>query len=196
MTSPPPSDATTPGRRRRLLWSLAGFLALVGFGTTLAVGLRTNGQDTNPASPDPLTETRDAPAPPLAGTTLDGKRFDLADLPHQVVLVNVWASWCDPCRAELPLLVQAQKRWSNRGLHVVGVDIRDAAGAARQMLTEAGASGLTAVTDPQGTTAVAWGVRGVPETFLLDRDHRIRICTRGAITADWLAMHLPPLLGS
>lgn len=181
---------------RRLLWSALGLLALVALGATLFTGLHTGEQNPTTTATGPVTQIRDASAPTLAGTTLDGKPFNLADLRGQVVVVNVWASWCAPCRSELPLLAAAQKRWADRGLHIVGVDVRDTATAARQLLTETGATNLSVVADPQGTAAVAWGVRGVPETFLLDRDGRIRAWVQGGITADWLATWIPPRLGS
>jgi cytochrome c biogenesis protein CcmG/thiol:disulfide interchange protein DsbE len=130
----------------------------------------------------------------LAGRTLAGDHFDLAGRRGQVTLVNVFASWCGPCRDELPLLVDAQRRWSAQGLRVVGLNVRDGPDAARALLQESGAASLTVVPDARGAVAVEWGVRGVPETFLVDRDGRIRQWAQGPITAEWLEKWLPPLL--
>ncbi|MGR6320227.1 TlpA disulfide reductase family protein [Micromonospora soli] len=179
---------------RRPAWLRAGQvvgLALTAaVGTLLALGLRA------PATPTTATATAGppAPAPALSGTTLDGGRFDLADARGHVVLVNVFASWCGPCRDELPLLVDAERRWSPQGLRLVGLNIRDGAEAVRSLLTETGATRLTVLPDPDGTRAVDWGVRGVPETFVIDRAGRIVDRQRGVVTREWLEQRVGPLL--
>ncbi|MEV0809838.1 TlpA disulfide reductase family protein [Micromonospora sp. NPDC050200] len=146
---------------------------------------------------DPATgDAASGPAPALAGTTLDGGRFDLADARGQVVLVNVFASWCGPCRDELPLLAEAERRWSDRGVRLVGLDVRDGPEAVRALLKETGTTGLVVLPDPDGTRSVDWGVRGVPETFVVDRQGRIVARQRGVVTARWLEQQVTPLLGA
>ncbi|MFJ8579870.1 TlpA family protein disulfide reductase [Micromonospora sp. NPDC093277] len=162
----------------------------VAVGTLAALGLRA--PDT-PAGTDSGASTP-APAPALSGATLDGGRFDLATARGQVVLVNVFASWCGPCRDELPLLVDAERRWSPHGLRLVGLNVRDGDAAVRSLLEETGATGLTVLPDPDGTRSVDWGVRGVPETFLVDRDGRIVERQRGVVTQAWLEQRVAPLL--
>ncbi|MEU5942998.1 TlpA disulfide reductase family protein [Micromonospora sp. NPDC047548] len=141
-------------------------------------------------------DSASAPAPALAGATLDGGRFDLADARGQVVLVNVFASWCGPCRDELPLLAEAERRWSDRGVRLVGLDVRDGAEAVRALLAETGTTELVVLPDPDGTRSVDWGVRGVPETFVVDRQGRIAARQRGVVTARWLEQQVTPLLGA
>ncbi|GAB1692884.1 TlpA family protein disulfide reductase [Krasilnikovia sp. M28-CT-15] len=153
--------------RRRLFLLALALVAVGGLGVTLAMGIRSAGGTADAGGVQ--AQARDAPAPRLRGTTLDGSSFDLAGRRGSVVLVNVWASWCDPCRQELPVLAAAQQRWSAQGFLVAGIDMHDNAESARRMLAETGAKDLTSVIDPQGTTAVAWGARGVPESFLVDR---------------------------
>ncbi|GAA2706332.1 TlpA family protein disulfide reductase [Micromonospora olivasterospora] len=166
-------------------------LALTGvLGAVFALGLRS-------PAPPPDTATNGAtpgPAPALAGATLDGGRFDLADARGEVVLVNVFASWCGPCRDELPLLVDAGRRWSPHGLRLVGLNVRDGAEAVRALLEQTGAQGLTVLPDPDGTRAVDWGVRGVPETFLVDRNGRVVDRQRGVVSRQWLEQRVAPLL--
>ncbi|SBT45866.1 cytochrome c biogenesis protein CcmG, thiol:disulfide interchange protein DsbE [Micromonospora narathiwatensis] len=162
----------------------------VAVGTLVALGLRA---PATPAGTDPGTSTP-APAPALSGETLAGGRFDLATARGHVVLVNVFASWCGPCRDELPLLVDAERRWSPRGLRLVGLNVRDGVPAVRALLDETGASGLTVLPDPDGTRSVDWGVRGVPETFVVDRDGRIVERQRGVVTRAWLEQRVAPLL--
>jgi cytochrome c biogenesis protein CcmG/thiol:disulfide interchange protein DsbE len=184
----------TATRRRGLLALLAG-LVVAGLGITLAAGMRSASGGTGTAA-GPVTQARSQPAPPLSGRTLTGSAFDLNRLRGKVVLVNVWASWCDPCRQELPALAAAQRRWSADGLAVVGIDFRDNAEAADGLLAQLGVRDLPSVADPQGAAAVAWGARGVPETFLVDRTGTVRLWAQGAVDTGWLEQRVPPLLRS
>lgn len=136
----------------------------------------------------------DGPAPPLAGPTLDGGSFDLADHRGKVVLVNVWASWCPPCRDEYPLLRAAALDLSPLGLQVVGIDTQDRPEDAQEFLDELGGENFPNVLDPDGRLAVEWGTFGVPETFVVDRDGRLVTRKIGVLTSDWIARNVVPLL--
>ncbi|MFC0005565.1 TlpA family protein disulfide reductase [Micromonospora siamensis] len=162
-------------------------LLAAGLGAALAVGHRSGAGE---------TARRPAAAPALAGTTLAGERFDLSAARGHVVVVNVFASWCGPCRDELPLLVETGRQWSPRGLRVVALNLRDGPDAVRALLEQTHADDLTVLPDPDGTRAVEWGVRGVPETFLVDRDGRIVAHQSGVVTRQWLRERLSPLLES
>jgi cytochrome c biogenesis protein CcmG/thiol:disulfide interchange protein DsbE len=132
--------------------------------------------------------------PELSGRTLEGRMFTPAEVRGSPVLVSVWASWCDPCREEFPLLVSASRELP--GLRFVGIDLRDAAGAARAFLAETGAASFPHLSDPDGRLALELGARGVPETFLLDRHGFIVDRRIGPLTADWIEGHVLPLLAS
>ncbi|MET7752243.1 TlpA disulfide reductase family protein [Micromonospora sp. NPDC005367] len=181
----------TAGRLRRLpVGRTTVLLLVVVVGVVLAAGLRTGPAQTTGAAGDPIP----APAPALNGNTLDGGRFDLTEARGQVVLVNVFASWCGPCRDELPLLADTARRWSPHGLRVVGLNLRDGPEAVRALLAETGTTEITVLPDPDGTQAVRWGVRGVPETFVVDRDGRIVARQQGVVTRQWLDQRVAPLL--
>jgi cytochrome c biogenesis protein CcmG/thiol:disulfide interchange protein DsbE len=142
----------------------------------------------------PATLVLDQPAPALVGSALDGSRFDLAEQRGSVVVINVWASWCAPCRTELALLAEAARSWSTDGVVVVGLDVRDTPEAAREVLERAGATSLITVSDPSGETAVSWGVSGVPETFVVDRAGRLRLWAQGIIDEAWLQERVGPVV--
>ncbi|MFD0823514.1 TlpA family protein disulfide reductase, partial [Micromonospora zhanjiangensis] len=175
--------------RRRVLAIVAALLVVSVLGVVLAVALGRDG------AADPAADQIGRPAPGLAGPTLDGGRVELAGLRGSVVLVNVFASWCGPCRDELPLLADAQRRWAARGFRVIGVDVRDGPDAARALLAQTGADQLTVLPDPTGVIAVDWGAVGVPETYLVGPDGRIEAWERGPVTAGWLQRRVDPLLG-
>lgn len=138
----------------------------------------------------------DRPAPELAAETLDGDWFELADHRGDVVLVNVWASWCPPCVEEFPVLMDAARQLGPSGLHVVGINSQDREQAARDFLDEMDAEGLFPhVADPDGQVAVGWGVFGLPETFVIDQDGLVRGKVIGLLTHEWVARNVVPLLG-
>jgi cytochrome c biogenesis protein CcmG/thiol:disulfide interchange protein DsbE len=153
--------------------------------------------DTSVSAASPVTVERSQPAPSLSGKTLPGKHFDLAALRGSVVLINVWASWCEPCRTELPVVTAAARGWSAYGLVLVGLDVRDDPGQARALLAQLDPQAtMTVVADPAGAAAVDWGVRGVPETFVIDRSGLLRVWAQGAVTQAWLERWVRPLLTS
>ncbi|MGY2065144.1 TlpA family protein disulfide reductase [Blastococcus sp. SYSU DS0619] len=134
------------------------------------------------------------PAPALAGPTLDAGHVDLANLRGSVVLVNVWASWCAPCREEMPLLVETARQWGPQGLRIVGIDVNDDDTAARDFLAGIGGTTFPSVTDPDGRLSVEWGTTGVPETFVVDRDGTVVARRIGPVSAAWLAEEVLPRL--
>lgn len=125
------------------------------------------------------------PAPPLAGEDLQGRPQDLAALHGSVVIVPVWASWCGPCRDEVPLLQEALSRWGGDDLAVLGINMRDRDESARTFLAEHGGD-YPSVADRRGTVAVGWGVTTLPVTFLVDRDGQVVARHHGVITPEWL----------
>jgi cytochrome c biogenesis protein CcmG/thiol:disulfide interchange protein DsbE len=194
-SAPPATDAAPqepapeerPGRRRRRWLGVLLLVALVAAtGGVLAV--RLGGGGTAPAA---LVGQH---APALRGTTLDGTAFDLADWRGSPVLVNLWGSWCGPCRDELPLLADADSALAPHGLRMVGIDVRDPAGSATSFL--AGFPGVSwpSVTDPGGERAVDWGALGLPETYLVDRNGTVVAKSVGVVTPAWIDRYVVPLL--
>jgi cytochrome c biogenesis protein CcmG/thiol:disulfide interchange protein DsbE len=106
--------------------------------------------------------------PPLDGAGLPG--LASADFAGEVTLVNVWASWCAPCRQEHPLLMQLA---GDERVRIAGLNYKDKAENARRFLGELGNPYDAIGVDDAGRTAINWGVYGVPETFLVGRDGTI-----------------------
>ena len=108
---------------------------------------------------------------------------ELTDVGDDILIVNFWASWCIPCRSEHPVLVDAAARWESAGVRVVGVLYQDDTDNATDFLDEFG-RGYETVTDPNGRAAIAFGVTGAPETFIVDAAGVIRYKQIGPITPD------------
>ena len=143
----------------------------------LAYGFRTNPRDI----PSPLLG-REAPAFSL--TAFTGEPVSLAAYRGQVVVVNFWASWCYPaCYDEAPVLEQAWRGWRERGVVVIGLDIQDTDDKAKKFIADFGLTFPNA-RDVTGKVSIDYGVFGVPETFFVDRQGRIRVRHVGAVTAD------------
>lgn len=119
---------------------------------------------------------RDAPAtdlPPLPGLLRDGTQvagLSNADFKGQLSLVNVWASWCAPCRQEHPLLMELAR---DKRIQVVGINYKDKPDDARRFLGDMGNPFALVGADVKGRNAIDWGVYGVPETYLVDGEGRI-----------------------
>ena len=166
-------------RELRVVAFLAAAVLVVGVAVAGACGVFRGVPE---HAPDPLV---DEPAPAVSGTTLGGRRVELSSWSRGVTVVNIWASWCGPCRAELPEIAAFARR-ADDGVDVLTIDTRDGPAAARSLLAEVGASDLPVVQDPQGRLAVAWGATGVPETFVVDASGTVRARSRGAVTQGWL----------
>lgn len=169
-----------------------GIAVVAVLAAVLAAGLR-NHNATPPRADLPVTRPLDEPVPDLSGKTLQGNDFDMSRLRGRVVIINVMASWCAPCREELPELAEAAHRWPADQVQIVGLAMRDNPDSTMRLLRDAGAADLTVLADPDGTRAVSLGVRGVPETFVVDRSGTLRLHAFGPVTAEWLGRHIPSL---
>ncbi|MEJ2265644.1 MAG: TlpA disulfide reductase family protein [Anaerolineales bacterium] len=114
-------------------------------------------------------------APDFTLDSLDGGQTTLSDLRGQIVLVNLWASWCLPCRAEMPAIERVYRSYKDLGLEVLAVNAtnQDSVDAARAFVQERGLT-FPVLLDRTGSVSAAYNLRGLPSSFFIDRQGVIR----------------------
>lgn len=168
---------------------ICAVLALVGL---LAYGLAANEPDRR--VDEALERGAREPAPALELPRLSGAGTrSLEDYRGEVVVLNFWASWCEPCREESPLLDRWHRRIEPRGGTVLGVDVLDVTTDARDFIRKYGLS-YPMLRDGDGDTREAFGIVGFPETFVIDRRGRIAAARRGPVDEAFMRREVAPLL--
>jgi thiol-disulfide isomerase/thioredoxin len=132
------------------------------------------------------------PAPDVGFATRSGEPVRLSSFRHRMVLVNLWATWCGPCVHEMPSLDRLQAALGGDLTILAISEDRGGAATVNQFLTKHGIKNLAAYLDPQGNVAHAFGVDGLPTSFLIGRDGRILGWLKGA--ADWDSPAMQALL--
>lgn len=170
-------------KRWKYLAPLALFLILLGF---LVVGLNLNPREV----PSPLIGK---PAPAFDLPRLDDptQRISKRDLAGKVWILNVWASWCVACREEHPVLVEFARR---RMVPIYGLNYKDERGNAMQWLSRLGNPYDMSLSDTDGRVGINFGVYGVPETFIIDKQGVIRFKQIGPVTPEVLRDRIEPLI--
>ena len=163
---------------QRQQWGIVAGVVLL-LAAVLAAGVHYLGDELFPVAVG-------SKAPPIEGVTLDGtkRHKSLADYSGKVVLLNVWATWCEPCRVEMPSIEKLHHEFGSRGLAVVAISVDDP-GAEQRILDYAKELKLSfeILHDPQQVTTRNYQITGYPETFIIARDGTIRRKMIGA--ADW-----------
>lgn len=167
----------------RFLLPLGIFVLLAVF---LAIGLTRDPREV----PSPLID-KPAPAFTLRELHEPAKSLSAADLKGQVWLLNVWASWCVSCREEHPLLVELGKA---NVVPIYGLNYKDKPDAAMAWLGEMGNPYKASIVDGDGRVGIDYGVYGVPETFVIDRDGIVRYKQIGPVTPQALKEKILPLV--
>jgi thiol-disulfide isomerase/thioredoxin len=141
--------------------------------------------------------TTRADAPDVSGGTLDGSTFRLSDHLGEVVVLNVWASWCAPCRAEAPGLAALASEYASKGVQFVGLDTRDSDVSARAFVEKFGIP-YPNVIDRDGRLQLLFGdslpPQAIPSTLVIDRDGKVAARALGKVSESSLRAMIDPLL--
>ena len=156
-------------------------IGLLGFGL-----LSKGGASVDIGEPVP-----DGPLPRLDGRGTG----QVADYRGNWVLINFWASWCDPCRQESPALERFYRRNRDRRFTVLGIDTRDLSGDGRAFVERFGLT-YPQLRDGDGSRGHDFGTTGVPESYLVDPDGRLALIRRGPVDEEYLRAYVEPLLRS
>jgi len=119
-----------------------------------------------------------APAPDFALPAMDGSELRLSELRGQVVMINFWATWCGPCRQEMPLLQQLQVKYEPLGFTLVGINVEPESAGARTWLEKVHVT-FPILFDRQNQVAERFGVQGMPSSVFVDRSGKVRYVHRG-----------------
>jgi cytochrome c biogenesis protein CcmG, thiol:disulfide interchange protein DsbE len=167
-------------------------IGLVVFGLALAmVWVALEARSGGSLGQDPFG--RAAPAFDLPVLGDGGKSLALSDLRGKPIVLNFWASWCGPCKAEAPVLAAAEGKWRSKGVVFLGVDAGDTEEDALAFEKRYGI-GYDSVVDPQESLAAKYGVFGYPETFFIDGDGVIRAKQVGGLDAQTLDTYVASLV--
>lgn len=177
--------------RRRYI-TFAALLLLAGAAWTWAARVPSD----TPSIGLPPSPRAGFPAPDFTLTALDGAQVTLAAQRGQVVLLNIWASWCGPCQAEMPAIQRLYAAEAGRGLQILAVNstVQDSAEAARAFAAD---NGLTfpILLDADGAVTRAYRVQALPSTFVIDRAGVVRrVLYGGPLSEATLRAELEPLL--
>src|SRR5262249_10115357 len=186
-----------PGRERSLANLGRGgrcranpkLVALLMTGIALSVGLA----DSRSASAQSRTPAAERIAPDFSRVDLDGKKIRLSSFRGKVVLLNFWATWCAPCLAEMPRFVEWQQKYGPRGLQIVGVSMDDEEAPVRAMYRRLRLN-YPVVMGDEKVGELYGGILGLPVTFLIDREGKIRFQHDGETRLEVIEREIQELL--
>jgi len=122
-------------------------------------------ENTSRAKSSPV---QNKPAPDITVKALDGTELKLSDLKGKVVMLNFWATWCPPCREEIPSMMKLNSRMEGKPFQMLAVSLDEGGRADVETFFKNSGFKLPAYTDPSKKAASAYGVTGVPETYIID----------------------------
>ncbi len=152
-------------------WRSVGALLLLGSALLLSAA----------CAPAATVARLGGPAPEFALPRLDGSTVRLADFKGRPVVINFWATWCAPCREEMPVIQEVYERYRERGLAVVAINMEEPEGVVRRLVEQGGFT-LTFARDADGAQVKRYNVTSAPTTYFIGADGIIRDVKLGAVT--------------
>ncbi len=165
-----------------------GLLALLAFGVSHQ-GINTSLDSSISRGLHPVPPNARMPLPVLGSSATES----LASFHGKIVVLNVFASWCSPCRAEAPILAQEQRILARHDGTVVGVTYKDDTSASESFVHQEHIT-YPVLRDVAGIFSQPWGINGVPETFIINRQGRVVALRRYQLAGTWLRQTVAPLL--
>ena len=174
-----------------LIGVMAALLLL--FGKKDSAGSQTAASDSSPSSPSSIPAEVNYAAPELSLQNVNGDTESLTDYLDQVVLVNNWATWCPPCKAEIPTLEKYYKAHSAEGFVIIGIE------AGEPQSEVAGFVKTSVITYPiwidlENASLRAFGASGLPNSFVIDRKGTVRLAWVGEINFAMLEKYVTPII--
>ncbi len=204
--TPAPRPRTRPRRGRRAAAApaaaIALALALAGCGS-MSGGSSSGSADTKfvqgTGEITTLARGHRPAAPDISGKSVEGKPLSFADYPGKIIVLNVWGSWCDPCRAEAPNLEKVSEQTAGKGVQFIGVNIRDEDPAQSRSFERGFKIDYPSLYDPDGRLLLKFPrgsvpPQSIPTTLILDRQHKIAVRALKALTTDELRKALDPII--
>ncbi|MEW2610404.1 TlpA disulfide reductase family protein [Streptomyces sp. NPDC047880] len=146
-----------------------------------------------------VAQGKRTPAPDLSGKTIAGKTLDVADYKGKVVVLNVWGSWCNPCRAEAKYFAKVSKAYADKGVQFVGINTRDTSTGAALAFEKDWGITYPSLYDPTGKLLLRFkkgtlNPQAIPSTLILDRDGKIAARSLSALSEERLLKMLKPVV--
>ena len=170
-----------------IIFSVLAFILWPGTGSN------GDGGDTAEAPNSSLSVEVDFPAPKLTLLDLDGKSVSLDDYRGRVVLVNNWATWCPPCKAEMPELQAYYDSHSQDDFTIIAIDAGDSLWEVRQFVHDYGLT-FPVWSDSEMEALAAFRNRGLPSSYVIDEAGTVRLAWTGAVSLETLEKYVTPLL--
>jgi len=176
-----------------------GFYVRVMIGVSLiATGLLitlllVNGVPSSTSKLSAIPVKVDFAAPELDLITLSGQPVSLSDARDDLVLVNLWATWCVPCREEMPALQSFYEKYEDHGLQLIAINQQETSGIIDPFVKNLGLN-FPIWLDKNGAAQYAFHTAGLPSSYLIDHEGQVRLMWTGAISSQNLEKYLPPMI--
>jgi peroxiredoxin len=165
---------------------------LIFLGVVAAVALLNGGSFSTDFSVTPSSVN--FPAPDLTLNDLNGERVTISDYNQQIVLINNWATWCPPCKAEMPTLLKYFKEHVDEGFTLVGINAGDPANEVTKFVDDYGLT-FPILLDPNNKSLINFHNENLPSSYVINRDGDVVLAWTGPISFAMLEKYVTPLLG-